>query len=104
MDGSLWGAELGAFGAGLLLGWIYFGGLWWTVRRLPEWRQPALAFFISFLLRTLVVAGLLVLIARMHWALLLGALAGMLVVRVYLTRRIGPARRLPLDAGLTVEK
>ncbi len=36
---------------GLLLGAIFFGGLWWTVRRGLASRRPALWFFASLLLR-----------------------------------------------------
>ncbi len=37
--------------AGLLLGAIFFGGLWWTVRRGLASRRPALWFIASLLLR-----------------------------------------------------
>jgi len=37
---------------GLLLGAIFFGGLWWTVRKGFSSKQPALWFFGSLLLRT----------------------------------------------------
>ena len=37
--------------AGLLLGAIFFGGLWWTVRKGISSKQPALWFLGSLLLR-----------------------------------------------------
>jgi len=40
---------------GVLLGAIFFGGLWWTVQRGLSARQPALWFGASMLLRTAVV-------------------------------------------------
>ena len=40
---------------GALLGIVFFGGLWLTVRRLPYVRQPALLFVVSAILRTCVV-------------------------------------------------
>jgi len=44
--------------AGVLLGAMFFGGLWWTVRRGVASRRPGLLFFASLMLRTsLVVAG-----------------------------------------------
>jgi F1F0 ATPase subunit 2 len=38
--------------AGVLLGAIFFGGLWWTVRKGVSSKRPALCFFGSLLLRT----------------------------------------------------
>lgn len=47
-----------AGGAGASLGVLFFGGLWWTVRRGPLTKQPALWFFGSLMLRTsLCLAG-----------------------------------------------
>ena len=40
-----------SMGAGLVLGAIFFGGLWWTVIRGLSSRQPALWFLGSLLLR-----------------------------------------------------
>ncbi len=37
---------------GVLLGTIFFGGLWWTIRRGVSSKQPAALFFFSLLLRT----------------------------------------------------
>ena len=41
--------------AGLLLGAIFFGGLWWTVRKGMTSAHPALLFFSSMLLRMSIV-------------------------------------------------
>lgn len=41
--------------AGLSLGGIFFGGLWWTVRKGMSSRRPALLFIGSFVLRTSIV-------------------------------------------------
>ncbi|MFT5416661.1 MAG: F1F0 ATPase subunit 2, partial [Gammaproteobacteria bacterium] len=41
-----------AWMAGGLLGALFFGGLWWTVRQAVSAKQPALWVFGSFLLRT----------------------------------------------------
>jgi F1F0 ATPase subunit 2 len=48
-----------AFSAGVLLGAIFFGGLWWTVRKGVSSEQPALWFFGSLLLRmSVALAGI----------------------------------------------
>ena len=45
--------------AGLVLGAVYFGGLWWTVARLPRSRYPWLLMPVSTILRTVfVLAGI----------------------------------------------
>ena len=40
------------------LGGAYFGGLWWTLARLPRWRRPGWALAVSF-----AAAGPLLLVA-----------------------------------------
>ena len=41
-----------ALGTGVVLGAVFFGGLWWTVRQGAACQRPALLFLSSFLLRT----------------------------------------------------
>lgn len=68
-----------AVGAGL--GLWFFGGLLWTVYRLPRARHPVVLALMSFAVRVaVVVAGLIWLVDR-HWASLLAALVGFLAVR-----------------------
>ena len=51
--------------AGVLLGAIFFGGLWWTVRKGVSSEQPALWFFGSLLLRmSIALAGFYFVAAR----------------------------------------
>lgn len=80
-----------ALATGLVLGAIFFGGLWWTVRRGMTSEWSALWFCGSWLLRTgLVVAGFL-LITRGHWERLLVCLAGFVVARLIVMRQIRSA-------------
>lgn len=75
-----------AFLAGLLLGGVFFFGLWWTVRRSLASERPALWVSVSLLVRmTLAVAGLY-LIGRGSVARLLLCLLGMLVARFIVIR------------------
>ncbi len=76
---------------GLALGVVYFGGLWLTVKRLPTTRRPALLFFGSFLARTALVVAGIYLVMDGRWERVAVCLAGLLVARVVLTRRLGPA-------------
>jgi len=74
---------------------FYFGGLWLTVRRIAARRRPVLLVFGSFMVRGAVVVAGMVWIARIHWQLLLAAMAGFVLVRVIVTRRLRPADASP---------
>ena len=66
---------------GLLLGVVFFGGLWLTVNRGAASERPALWFFGSFLLRTSVVICGFYLVSGGQWQRLLICLAGFVVAR-----------------------
>ena len=71
---------------GLLLGAIFFGGLWWTVRKGFSSQQPALWFLGSLLLRTSIVLAGFYFMARGHWERLLACLVAFVIARVIVTR------------------
>jgi F1F0 ATPase subunit 2 len=71
---------------GLLLGAIFFGGLWWTVRKGFSSRQPALWFFGSLMLRTSIALAGFYFVARGHWESLLVCLLAFVMARVIVTR------------------
>jgi F1F0 ATPase subunit 2 len=72
--------------AGLSLGALFFGGLWWTVSRAVTSRHPALWVSISFLLRLTVVLGGLYLVGREHWQRLMICLLGFVIARMIVMR------------------
>jgi F1F0 ATPase subunit 2 len=74
---------------GFLLGAIFFGGLWWTVRRGLSSKQPALWFLGSGLLRMSIALAGFYFVGRGHWERLLLCLLGFIVARfivMWLTR------------------
>ncbi len=72
--------------AGLLLGAIFFGGLWWTVRRGMASARPAIWFFVSLLLRlSLVMAGFYF-VGQGDWRRLVACLVGFIIARILVTR------------------
>jgi F1F0 ATPase subunit 2 len=75
--------------AGFLLGLGFFGGLWWTVRRIPVSRHPGVLIMISLLLRMSVVLACFYLILQLHWQALLAALVGFTLARIGLKQRLG---------------
>lgn len=81
--------------AGLILGGIFFGGLWWTVRRGVTSRRPALLFTGSLLLRLAIVLGGFYLVAGHSWQGLLACLVGFTIARLAVLRmtREAPARQ-----------
>jgi len=78
-------AALAAVALGLALGGAYFGGLWWTLARLPRWRRPGWALAVSFAVRGPLLLVALALLARQGVVPLLLALVGFLIARVALS-------------------
>ena len=78
--------------AGLLLGLFYFGGLWLTVRKIPSSGNPGILILGSFVVRLLVTLCGMYLVMDGKWELLVACLAGFLLMRIVLTRMLGPAR------------
>jgi F1F0 ATPase subunit 2 len=76
--------------AGGLLGAIFFGGLWWTVRKGVSSGQPALWFFGSLLLRTSVVLAGFYVVSRGRWPPLLLCLLGFVLARPVVAWLIRP--------------
>ena len=74
-----------AFAAGVLLGAVFFGGLWWTVTRGVSSQQPALWFFSSMLLRTTVTLAGFYFVGREHWERWLLCLLGFVLARLIVT-------------------
>ena len=85
-----WTGALLALAAGVGLGAVYLLGLWATVRRLPTARWPGLLTLGSLLARLAVLMGGIYLVADQRWERVAVALAGFLLARAVLTRRLGP--------------
>ena len=84
--------------AGLLLGAIFFAGLWWTVRKVVSSRQPALWFLGSVLLRMSIALAGFYFIGRGHWERLVVCLLGFVLARLvvtWLTRPSGENQTRP---------
>jgi F1F0 ATPase subunit 2 len=88
------------FIAGLVLGAIFYGGLWGTIRRLPA-KGAGLWLAGSFLVRTMLALAGFYTIARGMWYGAAACLAGFLVARIAVTciTRVRPAVSPPLAVG-----
>ena len=84
--------------AGVVLGAIFFGGLWWTVRKGVSSKQPALWFFGSLLLRMSIALAGFYFVSGGHWERLLLCLLGFVMARLvvtWLTRPSGENQTRP---------
>lgn len=79
-----------AFLAGILLGGFFFGGLWWTVRRLARVRYALAFYFGSLILRLgVVLLTFYVVLVYYGWRELTACLAGFIGIRLVLMGRLG---------------
>lgn len=102
---ELWSPAL-AVAAGILLGVIFFGGLWWTVRRGISSRRAGLWFMGSMLLRIgVVTTGFYFLLGLPGdgWKTLLAALLGFIIARLAATRLLPVPLSAPLTTGPAAE-
>jgi F1F0 ATPase subunit 2 len=80
---------LGAFLAGGAIGILFFGGLWWTIRKGLGSPQPALWFSGSLLLRMSIALAGFYLVSGGDWRRLAACLVGFVIARMavaWLTR------------------
>lgn len=81
--------------AGGGLGAIFFGGLWWTVRKGVSSPNPALWFLVSMWLRMGIVFAGFYFVSGGQWKRLVACLLGFLIARLgvmWLTRSPNPHR------------
>jgi len=76
--------------AGVALGTVFFGGLWWTVRKGVSAKNPALWFLGSLLLRAGVVLAGFYFVSAGHWQRLLFCLIGFVIAHIVVTSVTGP--------------
>jgi F1F0 ATPase subunit 2 len=84
--------------AGVLFGTIFFGGLWWTVRRGLSSKSPALLFVGSLFLRTIITVAGFYFVSHGDWRRLLACLLGLLLARVVVTR----LTRTPMETRVRI--
>lgn len=75
---------------GVLLGALFFGGLWWTVRQGMSSRHPAAWFLGSLLVRSGSVVAGFYFVSDGHWPRLLACLVGFVSARSIVVRRTRP--------------
>ena len=85
--------------AGVLLGMLFFGGLWWTVQKAVASERPALWFFSSQLLRTSIALAGIYFVGRGHWERLVACLVGFIMARfIVMSLTLPPGDKQPRPA------
>ena len=84
-----------SLGAGAILGFFYFFGLWVSLKQLSQKKNPGLLMLFSLIGRlALVLFGFYFIMHFTGWQGLLAALLGLTLVRLILNRRLGPVSRI----------
>jgi F1F0 ATPase subunit 2 len=82
---EIWGL-VPALAAGLALGALFFGGLWWTVQKGLTAQRPAMLFLGSMLLRTGITLAGFYWVADQDIRRMAACLAGFVAARLIATR------------------
>lgn len=73
-----------AFFGGIVLGFIFFGGLYLSVERLSQTRYPALMMLGSTVLRMAVLLGGVLLLMGQEWKQAAAALVGIILAKFFM--------------------
>lgn len=94
-----------AFIAGLLLGTLFFGGLWLTVKKTPAAKMPALLVLGSFIFRFGITLSGFYFISLGNWQRLLVCLSGFITARFVIIRltKAGTKKVVQLKKGASYE-
>ena len=84
-----------AIAAGIILGVIFFGGLWWTVHKGLSSPRPALLFLGSLIVRMSVVVLGVFFVSQGEWKQTVACLLGFLLARVAVMRWTGARLERP---------
>lgn len=82
---------------GFVLGAVFFGGLWLTIRALPSARYPTALAVGSFWGRTAVMVAAFAFIFTRGWESALVCLAGFLLARLLMSRWLPPSQRRAME-------
>jgi len=69
------------FFVGIILGIVFFGGLYLTIGKLPESKRPSVLFLLSFVLRMAILLGGIYFLSMRGYKEVLFALLGILLIK-----------------------
>lgn len=71
---------------GVVLGIVFFGGLFWTIQRGVQSQRPALTFAVSYFVRFFAIGISFWLMASNHWGSIPACLCALVATRYVFTR------------------
>jgi F1F0 ATPase subunit 2 len=74
------------FGAGIVLGIFFFGGLWWTTRRALHSKHPALWFIGSLFVRVSITMAGFYYVTNQKFEFIMVCLLGFILARALITK------------------
>ena len=74
---------------GMVLGYFYFAGLWATVQRLPDAKNPAFLALASMFARIILTGLAFYLVWQGSWLRMVSCLAGFLFARTLFIQKLG---------------
>ena len=77
-----------SFTIGIILGIVYFGGLYFTVVNINKAKYPGLLMALGFILRMAVLLGVFFYISKNGYKNMIYALIGVIIVRVLMTVKL----------------
>jgi len=77
-----------SFFGGIILGLIFFGGLYYTTQKLPKAKKPALLMFSSITIRMIILVGGLYLIFSNEISRLLIAILGVFISKYIVVKYV----------------
>ncbi len=81
---------IGMVGAGIIIGALYFGGLWLTLNRLTKTKSWSLWLGFSFLVRSSIAVAGFWLLGNGDWQRIVALLTGFMIVRFLSIKQIRP--------------
>lgn len=73
-------------GAGIVLGVLFFGGLWWTTKKGLQSKKPVLWFAGSLIVRLGITLPAFFFISNHHWERILICLLGFILARALISK------------------
>ncbi len=81
--------------AGMVLGFIFFAGLWLTIRKGVTSRYPAVWFIVSLIVRTGITVVGFYFVTDQKWQRMIFCLTGFVLMRLIVTKKAKSARATP---------
>lgn len=85
--------------AGILLGTLFFGGLWWTVRRGMTSPRPAIWFLSSMIVRMGIAFAGIYYVGKDNWKQMIACVVGFLFARFAVVWLTGQSSRTGKGVG-----